>query len=260
MFLSKEIFEDGIVINGDCTDADALSEAMSFMEECGQEKAALIFTDPPYGNILNEKWDKTKLNEKQFASWMIGWTRQWTDALFDGGAFYVWGGIGKRNFRPFFQYMLDAETDNFQLSNLITWKKKRAYGVPRNYIFTREELAYFVKGRAERPRKFNIPYLEDKRGYAGYNKKYPAKSEFYRRTNVWTDVTEIFKGKVHPTEKPTKLAQIPIEIHTDPGEFIIDIFAGSGATGHTARALGRKFILVEKDPVYYDKIIKSLKI
>lgn len=260
MYLRKDLHKDGLTICGDCTDPDVLAEVKTYLESQGQGKAALIYADPPYGNILDEKWDKTKLNEKQFASWMIDWSKQWCDVLEDGGAFYVWGGVGKRNFRPFFQYMLDAETDSFQLANLITWKKKRAYGVPRNYIFTREELAYFVKGRADRPRKFNIPYLDDKRGYAGYNKKYPAKSEFYRRTNVWTDITEIFKGKVHPTEKPTRLAQIPIEIHTDQDEYVIDMFAGSGSTAHAARLLGRKFILVEKDPAYYDKIIDSLKI
>jgi len=259
MFLRKDLHKDGLTINGDCTDPDVVTEVQNYLQSEGQEHATLIFTDPPYGNILDEKWDKTKLNEKQFASWMVNWTRQWTDVLADGGAFYVWGGVGKRNFRPFFQYMLDAETETFQLANLITWKKKRAYGVPRNYIFTREELAYFVKGRCERPRKFSIPYLEDKRGYAGYNKKYPAKSEFYRRTNVWTDVTEIFRGKEHPTQKPERLAQIPIEIHTEPGEFVIDMFAGSGATGLAARSLGRKFILVEKEPDYYDKILEFLK-
>ena len=260
MYLQKDIHKDGLTICGDCTDVDVLAEVKSYLQSQGQEKATLIYTDPPYGNILDEKWDKTKLNEKQFSAWMIGWSKQWCDVLEDGGAFYVWGGIGKRNFRPFFQYMLDAESDSFELANLITWKKKRAYGVPRNYIFTREELAYFVKGRAERPRKFSIPYLAEKRGYAGYNKKYPAKSEFYRRTNVWTDITEIFKGKNHPTQKPERLAQIPIEIHTEPGDFVIDMFAGSGSTGHAARVLGRKFILIEKDQVYYDKIIDFLKI
>jgi len=259
MFSKKDIFNDGLCINGDCTDPDVINEVKLYLQGQDQKQAALIFTDPPYGNILDEKWDKTKLNEKQFSAWMVEWTKIWSDILVEGGSFYVWGGVGKKNFRPFFQYMLDVESENFQLANLITWKKKRAYGVPRNYIFTREELAYFVKGRADRPRKFNVPYLDDKRGYAGYNKKYPAKSEFYRRTNVWTDITEIFRGKIHPTQKPEKLAQIPIEIHTDPGDVVVDIFAGSGSTGHSARALGRKFILVEKDPVYYDKIVESLK-
>jgi DNA modification methylase len=259
MFLRKDLHRDGLTINGDCTDPDVIIEVQNYLQSEGQAHAALIVTDPPYGNILDEKWDKTKLNEKQFASWMVDWTRQWCDVLADGGAFYVWGGIGKKNFRPFFQYMLDAETETFQLANLITWKKKRAYGVPKNYIFTREEIAYFIKGRAERPRKFSIPYLAEKRGYAGFNKKYPAKSEFYRRTNVWTEISEIFRGKEHPTQKPVRLAQIPIEIHTEPGEFVIDMFAGSGATAHAARSLDRKFILVEKDLGYYDKILESLK-
>lgn len=258
MFI-KTIFKDGIVINGDSTDPDIINEVKSYLASQESPHAALILTDPPYGNIIDEKWDKTKLNEKQFSNWMISWTRAWSDLLLDGGSFYVWGGVGKRNFRPFFQYLLDVESDDFQLANLITWKKKRAYGVPRNYIFTREELAYFVKGHANHPRIFEIPYLEEKRGYAGYNKKYPAKSEYYRRTNVWTDITEIFKGKVHPTEKPESLSEIPIKIHTRPGEYVIDMFAGSGATGRAARNLNRKFVLVEKETLYYDKIIESLQ-
>ena len=50
-----------------------------------------------------------------------------------------------------------------------------------------------------------------KRGYAGCNEKYPAKSEFLRRTNVWDDVTEILRGKVHVNQKPERLMEVPIE-------------------------------------------------
>jgi site-specific DNA-methyltransferase (adenine-specific) len=41
-----------------------------------------------------------------------------------------------------------------------------------------------------------------------------------------------------------------IEDCTLPGDLIIDPFAGSGATGHAALELGRRIILVEKDPVW----------
>jgi hypothetical protein len=58
-----------------------------------------------------------------------------------------------------------------------------------------------VKGNAKKPRVFNVPLLDKKRGYTGYNKKYPAKSEFFMRSNVWTDVTEIVQEKLHPTQK-----------------------------------------------------------
>jgi hypothetical protein len=76
----------------------------------------------------------------------------------------------------------------WSLGNHITWSKKRAYGTSWNYLFTREECAYLVNGDAKKPRKFTVPLRDEKRSYAGYSAKYPAKSEFYRRTNVWTDV------------------------------------------------------------------------
>lgn len=101
-----------------------------------------------------------------------------------------------------------------------------------------------VLGR--RPNVFNVPLLEDKRGYAGYNPDYPAKSEFKRRTNVWTDITELFRGKIHPTEKPSRLAEVMIEVSSKPGDLVIDLFAGSGSTGVAAEKLGRSAILVEK--------------
>jgi len=107
---------------------------------------------------------------------------------------YVWGGYGKPGFRPFFEYAhrVESETD-MKIANLITWQKRRAYGVQHNYLSTREEFLYMVKGDIKRPAVFNVPYLDTKRGYTGYNAKYPAKSEFYRRNNVWTDITEILR-------------------------------------------------------------------
>lgn len=254
--MKKVEFTDGLAINGDSTSRDALEETKAWL---GDATVPLIVTDPPYGNVVDESWDKTNMSDAEFAQWMLQWTRLWTEALVPGGAFYVWGGLGTQGFRPFMRYMVEAETKEFQLANVITWSKKRAYGVQHNYLYTREELAYFVKGHAKKPHIFNVPLLEEKRGYAGYNEKYPAKSEFYRRTNVWTDVNELFRGKVHPTQKPQRVMEIPIEVHTNPGDVVIDIFAGSGATGHAARKLGRKFILIEKDETIFDSMIERLQ-
>ena len=128
-----------------------------------------------------------------------------------------------------------------------------------NYLSTREELLFLIKGNIKRPATFNIPLLETRRGYSGYNKKYPAKSEFYRRTNVWMDVTEIFSGKVHPTQKPLRVAEIPIEVSSSPGEWVIDPFAGSMTTAWAAQKLGRRWICVEKDPDMFDSAVEALK-
>lgn len=253
--MKKIEFKDGLAINGDSTSQEIVDVVKDYL---GNASVPLIATDPPYGNIVMQDWDRTKMSDDEYADYMVQWTRLWSQTLEQGGAFYVWGGLGLPNFRPFIKYITRVEDNNFKMSNLITWSKKRAYGVQNNYLFTREELAYFVKGNPKKPLKFNIPLLETKRGYEGYNKKYPAKSEFYRRTNIWMDVNEIFKGKLHPTQKPQRVVEIPIQVHTNPGEFVIDPFAGSGATAVAARKLGRKFVVVEKDEEIFDEMIRRL--
>ena len=246
-------FDDGYVILGDSTSSDTLALVMSLVGSI-----PLIIADPPYGNIVNEAWDKFSGTDVDFATWMLAWTDMWTLALQPGGAFYVWGGIGRPGFRPFLKYLTAVEKDDFQLSSLITWSKKRAYGTSNNYLFTREELAYFVKGNAKKPAIFNVPYLETIRGYAGYNKKYPAKDERYRRTNVWTDINELFRGKVHPTQKPQRTSEVIIETHTNPGDWVIDPFSGAGTTAFAARALGRKFVIIDSSEKYVNETIERL--
>lgn len=201
----------------------------------------LIVTDPPYGSIVNEKWDTDWSIDHQW-----GLTDLIDSILVPGGTAYVWGGIGKHKNRVFFEWLsrLEHNYKDLQIWDVITWSKKRAYGTDKRYLFTREECAMIVKG--DKPRTFNIPLLEDRRGYAGFNKDYPAKSEFKRRTNVWNDITELMTKKIHPTEKPSRLAEIMIETSSMPGEMVIDMFAGSGSTGIAAKKLSRECILIEK--------------
>jgi DNA modification methylase len=55
----------------------------------------------------------------------------------------------------------------------------------------------------------------------------------------------------HPTVKPTALMMQIVEDFTDPGDLILDPFAGSGTTGVAALMLGRRFIGWERDPDYH---------
>lgn len=251
-----EHFEDGAVICGDCTTQEVYDAAFDITG-----LVPLIMTDPPYGNIVNEKWDKTKLTDDQFAKWMLDWTKLWVNALHPNAAFYVWGGLGLVGFRPFIKYLSKVEDlDGINIANLITWSKKRAYGIQHNYLFTREECVYLFKGpNIKKPRCFNVPLLDVKRGYAGYNKKYPAKSEYKRRTNVWTDITEIMRGKAHETQKAQRLYEVAIEVHTQKDEYVVDMFGGAGTCAHAARKLGRKFLVIERDADIFDDIVKSLR-
>jgi modification methylase len=249
-----QVFDDGIAICGDSTSQSTIDFIKSQVSQ-----VQLVCTDPPYGNVLREGWDRWSGTQSQFVDWMVSWTKQYSDLLIPQGSMYVWGGYGVQGFRPFFEYAsrVEGETD-MRISNFVTWAKKRAYGVQHNYLSTREEILYMVKGDIKKPYVFNVPLLETKRGYAGYNAKYPAKSEFYRRTNVWTDVNELFSGKVHPTQKPLRVFEIPIEANTNPGDWVLDLFAGSGAAAFAARKLGRKFVVVERDEGHYDRFVEKL--
>jgi DNA modification methylase len=200
----------------------------------------LTIADPPYGEILSEKWDKNISGDSY-----IKLAKRLEELTVLGGAAYIFGGIGTYKNRVFFDFLSRVEFETgWSLANLITWSKKRAYGVSHNYLFTREEIAYLVLGDPKKPRVFNIPLLAEKRGYPGYDLKHPAKSEYKRRTSVWSDVTEILRGKTHIAQKPNRLYEIMIETSSNPGDTILDPFAGSGTLAKVGHDRNR--ILVEK--------------
>jgi len=258
MYVAK--FPHGIAIHGEFPNAEVFNVINDTIKESEFGKLLLTIIDPPYGRVTNEDFDNNYDKDDDLVSELVNAARIIQGWTVEGGALYVWGGIGQPGFRPFYKFMLECERfTEWNLSNHITWKKKRAYGIKHNYLFTREELAYFVNGDIKRPFIFNIPLLDEKRGYAGYNAKYPAKSEYYRRTNVWTDITEIFRGKLVETQKPERLIEIPIEIHTGkPEHYILDTYAGSGTTAIAAMNKNRKFICVERDQKAYDIMIDRI--
>lgn len=71
------------------------------------------------------------------------------------------------------------------------------------------------------------------------------------RAGVWTHGTERFDRPDHPCPKPIALMESLVADFTDPGELILDPFAGSGTTGVAAIRLGRRFIGWERDPKYH---------
>ena len=54
----------------------------------------------------------------------------------------------------------------------------------------------------------------------------------------------------HPTQKPEKLIAKLTLASSNPGDVILDPFAGSGTTSVVAKKLGRKFVGIEIDELY----------
>lgn len=58
--------------------------------------------------------------------------------------------------------------------------------------------------------------------------------------------------RVHPTQKPTDLAEYLIKTYTNEGETVLDNCFGSGTTGVACVNANRKFVGIELDETYYN--------
>lgn len=63
---------------------------------------------------------------------------------------------------------------------------------------------------------------------------------------------------MHPTQKPVALFDYLIRTYTNPGETVLDPFAGSGTTALAAHATGRQFLCFEKEQKYWEIANKRL--
>lgn len=66
------------------------------------------------------------------------------------------------------------------------------------------------------------------------------------------------KGMQHPTTKPIQLLTQIVRAYSNPGDLVIDPFAGSGSTAVTCFLAGRECISYEKDSMWYQQSIARL--
>lgn len=88
-----------------------------------------------------------------------------------------------------------------------------------------------------------IPYMAP--GLVGPEKAARGKTP----TDVWwhTIVSPTGKEKTgYPTQKPLGILERIIAVHSNPGDVVLDFFAGSGTTGDAAARMGRGFVLVDE--------------
>ena len=90
-----------------------------------------------------------------------------------------------------------------------------------------------------------IPYMAP--GLVGPDKAARGKTP----TDVWWHTIVPTNGKEktgYPTQKPLGIVERIVRVHSNPGDLVLDFFAGSGTTGEAAAKLGRDFILVDNNP------------
>lgn len=79
---------------------------------------------------------------------------------------------------------------------------------------------------------------------------------------VWNcHISPVGAGKghsAHPTTKPIPLMRDLIRLFTDPGDLILDPFAGIGSTGRACKDMGRRCVLIEQNEQYCEVAARLL--
>lgn len=94
---------------------------------------------------------------------------------------------------------------------------------------------------------FKNPFADGELIYTTFKK--PVKRIVFRQQGFITDSKD---QRYHPTQKPTELVQILLELFSKPDDLILDPFLGSGTTAIAAGRLQRRYIGFEIDPAYFD--------
>ncbi len=111
---------------------------------------------------------------------------------------------------------------------------------PENYTYNYDEID-------------RVPYMAP--GLVGPEKAARGKTP----TDVWWNTIVSPGGKErtgYPTQKPLAIMRRILRVHTNPGDRVLDFFAGSGSTGAAAEELGRDAVLIDVNKAAIDVMKK----
>ncbi|MDI6732348.1 MAG: site-specific DNA-methyltransferase [Planctomycetota bacterium] len=214
------------------------------------ESIDLILTDPPY-NISQEgkaiyrdikkyrwkrrtnigldfgEWDRKWKNDKEYFDWVALWFKECCRVLKEGAWIYIFFDKQKTGL---FDLML-APANNIKSRCIYVWAKTNPVPSFRkvNWNSATEHIWVGSKGKSKLKNFKHQKYM----------------SNYFLSPNA-----SAYKETEHPTEKPLKLMRHLIEVNSNPGDTIMDIFMGSGTTGVACKELGRNFIGIELSPKY----------
>ena len=241
--MPKSIYKNCIVIQDNCTETLDSSNFLSNVD--------LSFLDPPFNQdkAYNE-WNDNLPSDKYW-EWMQEVCAKIYALTSDGGAIYFMQ--REKNTEFVLQCLRDS---GWTFQNLIVWKKKTS-AVPGAKRFGKhyQIIGFATKGKT--PRVFNRLRIDPPLP-ADY--KYVRENGMYV-TDVWDDIRELTSGyfagdealrdrdgnRLHKQQTPIQLLLRIILSSTNPGDVVLDPFAGSGTSMVVSEQLGRKSIGIELD-------------
>jgi DNA modification methylase len=227
----------------------ALDQA-SYASVLGESRAKAAITDPPYNvkidgharmagsNHREFKMGSGEMSSEAFTEFLTEAFGLLVSASVDGSLHFVF-----MDWRHLEEILAAGKAAYTELKNLVVWNKTVG-GMGSFYRSQHELVLVFKSGTAPHTNNVNLGM------YGRY------------RTNVWNhpsvnigpNRTELLA--IHPTVKPVALIADAIRDCTEPGDLVLDPFAGSGTILLAAENTWRRAAAIELDPLYVDVAIR----
>jgi len=222
------------------------------------ETVDLVVTSPPYDDLRTyggHSWNFPRLSSELFRVLKLGGVIVWVvnDATINGSE------TGSS-----FAQALHFKSLGMNIHDTMIWSKPNFSAVGAlqcRYAPTFEYMFVISKGA---PKTFNP--IKDRKTKGGtvhgnirqadgtmkpVSNNGKAMAEYGQRYNVWEIPTHV--GDVgHPAPFPHALASDHIQSWSNPGDVVLDPFAGSGTTLKAAKEMNRRFIGIEINPDYVE--------
>ncbi len=234
----------------------------------------LAFADPPF----NIGYDYDIYDDRRDAEAYINWTRDWSREvvrlLKPSGTF--WLAIGDE-FAAEMKLLLHAEL-GLSLRSWVIWYYTFGVHCTKKFARSHAHLFYFVKD----PKRFTfndkpirvpsarqLVYSDSRANPEG---RLPDDTWFLRPQDIpsgfgadgdtwyFPRVCGTFKERAgwHGCQMPERLLARIIEACSNPGDVVLDPFAGSGTTLVVAKKLGRRYLGFELSPEYAAQVRRRL--
>lgn len=145
--------------------------------------------------------------------------------------------------------LLDLLLGRDHFLNEIVWAYDYGGRARRRWSAKHDTLLCYVKDPARYVFRYDdidrVPYMAPR--LVGPAKAARGKTP----TDVWWNTIVPPGGREktgYPTQKPLAIVERIVRVHTDPGDAVLDFFAGSGTLGAAAARLGRSATLVDNNP------------
>jgi len=234
----------------------------------------LIYIDPPFNTgktqartqiqtVRDEEGDRTGFKGQRYRTVRVG-TKAYTDSFTDYMGFLEPRLVeARRLLKPngsfFFhidyrevhycKVLLDSIFGRESFLNEIIWAYDYGARATKRWSPKHDNILWYAKNPKDYTYRFDdidrIPYMAP--GLVGPEKAERGKTP----TDTWWNTIVSPNGKEktgYPTQKPLAIINRIIKVHSNPGDRVLDFFAGSGTIGESAIRHGRSAVLVDSNP------------